>query len=78
MHSGEEDVTWPGMPHYFALSSGTTGKSSKQIQWADGYGNPPQDIELYPNKKNQKKNLTRCIEESTNTKNTQKYRDGKK
>ena len=28
---GEENVTWPGSPHYFALSSGTTGKKSKRI-----------------------------------------------
>lgn len=25
------DITWPGMPDFFALSSGTTGKSSKHI-----------------------------------------------
>lgn len=25
------DITWPGQPHYFALSSGTTGKESKRI-----------------------------------------------
>lgn len=31
MHQGEENVTWPGSPPYFALSSGTTGKSSKKI-----------------------------------------------
>ena len=31
MHKGEKDVTWPGTPDYFALSSGTTGKSSKRI-----------------------------------------------
>lgn len=30
-HEDEEDVTWPGKPPYFALSSGTTGKSSKRI-----------------------------------------------
>ena len=30
-HEGEEDVTWPGKPPYFALSSGTTGKESKKI-----------------------------------------------
>lgn len=30
-HDGEENVTWPGKPPYFALSSGTTGKSSKRI-----------------------------------------------
>lgn len=28
---GEEDVTWPGKPDYYALSSGTTGKTSKRI-----------------------------------------------
>ncbi len=28
---GQENVTWPGKPPYFALSSGTTGKSSKRI-----------------------------------------------
>ncbi|MGB3548680.1 MAG: GH3 auxin-responsive promoter family protein [Saprospiraceae bacterium] len=27
----EENITWPGMPPYFALSSGTTGKKSKRI-----------------------------------------------
>lgn len=31
MHEGEKNVTWPGKPPYFALSSGTTGKSSKRI-----------------------------------------------
>ena len=31
MHEGQEDVTWPGTPQYFALSSGTTGKTSKRI-----------------------------------------------
>lgn len=31
LHQGEEDVAWPGKPPYFALSSGTTGKSSKRI-----------------------------------------------
>src|SRR5690606_14682090 len=25
------DITWPGKPHYFALSSGTTGNDSKRI-----------------------------------------------
>ena len=30
-HEGEENVTWPGKPPYFAISSGTTGKSSKRI-----------------------------------------------
>ncbi|GEQ86684.1 hypothetical protein ULMS_21920 [Patiriisocius marinistellae] len=28
---GVEDITWPGKPSYFALSSGTTGKESKRI-----------------------------------------------
>lgn len=28
---GIKDVTWPGVPHYFARSSGTTGKTSKKI-----------------------------------------------
>jgi len=28
---GEADVTWPGSPDFFALSSGTTGKKSKRI-----------------------------------------------
>ncbi len=28
---GEENVSWPGRPTYYALSSGTTGKSSKRI-----------------------------------------------
>ena len=31
MHQGKTDVTWPGEPKYFALSSGTTGKESKRI-----------------------------------------------
>ncbi len=31
LHKGEVDVTWPGSPNYFALSSGTTGKTSKRI-----------------------------------------------
>ncbi len=29
--NGEADVTWPGTPNFFALSSGTTGKKSKRI-----------------------------------------------
>ncbi|TPN84471.1 GH3 family domain-containing protein [Aquimarina algicola] len=32
---GEENVTWPGTPDYFALSSGTTGKKSKRIPVTD-------------------------------------------
>ncbi|MBU3010303.1 GH3 auxin-responsive promoter family protein [Polaribacter vadi] len=35
LHEGEVDVTWPGTPSYFALSSGTTGKSSKRIPVTD-------------------------------------------
>ncbi|VXB44976.1 GH3 family domain-containing protein [Maribacter litoralis] len=31
LHEGQTDVTWPGSPDYFALSSGTTGKTSKRI-----------------------------------------------
>lgn len=32
---GKEDITWPGKPSYFALSSGTTGKKSKRIPVTD-------------------------------------------
>jgi len=32
---GLEDISWPGKPSYFALSSGTTGKSSKRIPVTD-------------------------------------------
>ncbi|TYP97577.1 GH3 auxin-responsive promoter [Tenacibaculum adriaticum] len=35
LHQGEENVTWPENPSYFALSSGTTGKSSKRIPVTD-------------------------------------------
>src|SRR5699024_394719 len=28
---GRSNITWPGRPAYFALSSGTTGKESKRI-----------------------------------------------
>ncbi len=35
LHNGERDVTWPGAPSYYALSSGTTGKSSKRIPVTD-------------------------------------------
>ncbi|MFB9051503.1 GH3 auxin-responsive promoter family protein [Formosa undariae] len=31
LHQDEGDITWPGNPDYFALSSGTTGKTSKRI-----------------------------------------------
>jgi hypothetical protein len=33
--NGEENVTWPGKPQYYALSSGTTGKQSKRIPVTD-------------------------------------------
>lgn len=35
LHKGEENVTWPGTPDYYALSSGTTGKTSKRIPVTD-------------------------------------------
>ncbi|WP_372919764.1 GH3 auxin-responsive promoter family protein [Salegentibacter sp.] len=35
IHDGQENITWPGRPPYFALSSGTTGKSSKRIPVTD-------------------------------------------
>ncbi|MBR9914591.1 MAG: GH3 auxin-responsive promoter family protein [Algicola sp.] len=35
LHEGQTDVTWPGSPSYFALSSGTTGKTSKRIPVTD-------------------------------------------
>lgn len=35
LHEGEMDVTWPGKSDYFALSSGTTGKTSKRIPVTD-------------------------------------------
>lgn len=31
----QPDITWPGKPDYFALSSGTTGKKSKRIPVTD-------------------------------------------
>ncbi|MCB0666774.1 MAG: GH3 auxin-responsive promoter family protein [Saprospiraceae bacterium] len=35
IHEGEQGVTWPGSPSYFALSSGTTGQESKRIPITD-------------------------------------------
>lgn len=35
VQDGLEDITWPGIPSYFALSSGTTGKTSKRIPVTD-------------------------------------------
>lgn len=32
---GGEDITWPGKPNYYALSSGTTGDSAKRIPVTD-------------------------------------------
>ena len=32
---GKANITWPGKPNYFALSSGTTGKKSKRIPVTD-------------------------------------------
>lgn len=31
LHQGENNITWPDHPDYFALSSGTTGDTSKRI-----------------------------------------------
>lgn len=31
VHEGKKNITWPGEPDFFALSSGTTGKESKRI-----------------------------------------------
>ncbi|TYB73997.1 GH3 family domain-containing protein [Bizionia myxarmorum] len=35
LQDGAENLTWPGHPKYFALSSGTTGTSSKRIPVTD-------------------------------------------
>ncbi|MBO0591550.1 GH3 auxin-responsive promoter family protein [Cellulophaga sp. E16_2] len=35
LHKGIENVTWPGKPDYYALSSGTTGNTSKRIPVTD-------------------------------------------
>ncbi|WP_121667495.1 GH3 family domain-containing protein [Mesonia aquimarina] len=35
LHEGLEDITWPGAPSYYAISSGTTGKTSKKIPVTD-------------------------------------------
>ncbi|EWH14392.1 GH3 auxin-responsive promoter [Cellulophaga geojensis KL-A] len=35
VQKGEENITWPNSPDYFALSSGTTGKTSKRIPVTD-------------------------------------------
>ncbi|WP_159020588.1 GH3 auxin-responsive promoter family protein [Algibacter sp. L3A6] len=35
VQAGEKDITWPDSPDYFALSSGTTGKTNKRIPVTD-------------------------------------------
>ena len=35
LHQQKNNITWPGNPTYFALSSGTTGKESKRIPVTD-------------------------------------------
>lgn len=35
IRKGLPDITWPGRPSYYALSSGTTGKASKRIPVTD-------------------------------------------
>ncbi|MCL5246270.1 GH3 auxin-responsive promoter family protein [Cellulophaga sp. 20_2_10] len=39
VQEGEKDITWPGNPDYFALSSGTTGKTNKRIPVTDAMVN---------------------------------------
>ncbi|WP_425391352.1 GH3 family domain-containing protein [Ekhidna sp.] len=39
-----EDITWPGKPSFFALSSGTTGKSSKRIPITDDFLQSMRDV----------------------------------
>lgn len=38
------DITWPGSPEFFALSSGTTGKSSKRIPMTDDFLQTMRDV----------------------------------
>lgn len=38
------DITWPGRPEYFALSSGTTGKSSKRIPMTSDFLQTMRDV----------------------------------
>ena len=38
------DITWPGKPDFFALSSGTTGKSSKRIPITDDFIQSMRDV----------------------------------
>ena len=39
-----EDITWPGKPSFFALSSGTTGTSSKRIPITDDFLQSMRDV----------------------------------
>ncbi|WP_420318800.1 GH3 family domain-containing protein [Ekhidna sp.] len=39
-----EDITWPGKPSFFALSSGTTGKSSKRIPITEDFLQSMRDV----------------------------------
>ena len=38
------DITWPGIPEFFALSSGTTGKKSKRIPITDDFLQSMRDV----------------------------------
>lgn len=38
------DITWPGKPNFFALSSGTTGKTSKRIPITDEFLQSMKDV----------------------------------
>lgn len=38
------DITWPGKPKFFALSSGTTGKKSKRIPMTDAFLQSMRDV----------------------------------
>ena len=38
------DITWPGKPDFFALSSGTTGKSSKRIPITNDFIQSMRDV----------------------------------
>lgn len=38
------DITWPGKPDFFALSSGTTGKTSKRIPITDAFLQSMRDV----------------------------------
>src|SRR6056297_2154260 len=38
------DITWPGKPRFFALSSGTTGKESKRIPITEDFLSSMRDV----------------------------------